>query len=123
MMGHTGPLGWKLASPLAFGDSRSHPALQLADVVASTTVAILSRSFPAELASIMSSIDRHRMIDCILPELERVDPVKKQPMVSSLILYDLAQRAARQSDPYDGLAQMYALAETAFDQGKFGPKR
>src|ERR1700731_3885283 len=30
------PLGWKLLEPVAFVDSRNHPAVQLADVIAST---------------------------------------------------------------------------------------
>lgn len=120
--GKTG-LGWKLAAPVVFGDSRSHPAIQLADIVAGTAATILTRRFPPELMPLAHSIDRHRMLDCILPEFERVDPTKKGPLVSSLILYELAQRASRRADPLSGLAEMYALAEAAFDKGHFGSHR
>ena len=122
MLGHKGGPGWKSIAPVSFGDSRNHPALQLADVIAGTATSVLAKGMPDQLRPIIESIDRHRMLDCILPELERVDPTKKTPMVNSLILYDLAQRAVRQSDPLAGLAEMYALAEAAFDRGAFAPR-
>jgi hypothetical protein len=36
MRGNQEPLGWRLLEPVAFVDSRNHPAIQIADVVAGT---------------------------------------------------------------------------------------
>lgn len=119
VMGHDGPLGWQLAEPMAFMDSRDHPAIQLADVIASTTVGLAARGFPGEFAEIAASIDRHRLRDCILPDFDRLDLTKRGVAVNWLVLYDLAKRALRQADPYEGLAQLYWTAEVSFARGDF----
>lgn len=51
---HEGPLGWRLAVPISLVDSRDHPAVQLADVIAGTTVACLVKVFQKDLRKLQN---------------------------------------------------------------------
>ena len=128
--GHTGSLGWKLSRPIAFCDSRSHPAVQLADVIAGTGVALASYALPKGPGVIVESMLRHALADSILPDMDIVDPSTRPAAVNALILFDLAKRAERGGDPYFGLAEMYRQAEISWVKGDYslsarppGPQR
>ncbi len=115
--GHKGPLGWKLAEPIAFVDSRNHPAIQLADIIAGAAIAVIANDFPPELKDIGQSIARHLLPDSILPDMDLVNPKNRSAMVNSVILYGLATRAQEHSDPYENLAELYRAAEVAWVRG------
>ncbi len=53
------------------------------------------------------------------PDMDYVDPAQRSPAVNVLIAYDLAKRAERQADPYEGLAEMYRFAEIACVKGDY----
>ena len=113
------PLGWKLAEPIAFVDSRDHPAIQLADVVAGVfTVALFTKGLPGEDA-IVDSISRHGHPHSILPDMDIIDPANRSAAVNALILYDLAKRAERHGDPYENLEAMYRMAEVSWVRGDY----
>ena len=112
------PLGWKLLEPVAFVDSRDHPAVQLADVVAGTAVALFTNGLP-ERDAIAESIGRHGHSHSILPDMEVVDPATRSAAVNALMVYDLAKRAERHGDPYENLEAMYRLAEVSWAKGDF----
>jgi hypothetical protein len=112
------PLGWKLLEPVAFVDSRDHPAIQLADIVAGTTATLFANGLPG-CDVIVESISRHGHPHSILPDMEVIDPTTRAAAVNALILYDLAKRAERQGDPYENLAAMYHLAEVSWVKGEF----
>jgi hypothetical protein len=112
------PLGWKLLEPVAFGDSRNHPAIQLADVIAGTTAVLLSDGLPG-CDAIAESIGRHGHAHSILPDMDIIDPANRSAAVSALILYDLAKRAERHGDPYENLEAMYHFAEVSWAKGEY----
>jgi hypothetical protein len=113
------PLGWKLLEPVAFVDSRNHPAVQLADVVAGTAVAFFSNGLPPGCEAIVDSIARHGHDHSILPDMDIIDPKTRSAAVNALILYDLAKRAERHGDPYENLEAMYHFAEVSWTKGDF----
>lgn len=112
------PLGWKLLEPVAFVDSRDHPAVQLADVVAGTAVALFTNGLPG-CDVIVDSISRHGHPHSILPDREVIDPATRAAAVNALMVYDLAKRAERHGDPYENLEAMFHLAEVSWAKGDF----
>ncbi len=114
-------LGWRLLEPIAFVDSRNHPAVQLADVIAGTLVAIAANDFPPEFRPVAEMISRHVHPHSIMPDMEVVDPSNRSAAVNALIVYDLAKRAERHGNPYEGLTEMYRQAELAWVRGEFKP--
>jgi hypothetical protein len=110
------PLGWKLLEPVAFVDSRDHPAIQLADVVGGTTAALFTNGLPG-CDAIVESIRRHVHPHSILPDMDVIDLKNRAAAVNALIAYDLAKRAERHGDPYENLEAMYHLAEVSWAKG------
>lgn len=121
VMGYEGPLGWRLAEPVAFVDSRAHPAVQLADVVVGTAVWLFSNECPVGFQPTAEKVQKHMLRDSVLPDFEVLDLKQRQPAVNWLILYDLALRAERGADPYENLEEMYLAAEVSWVQGEFKP--
>ncbi len=116
---HDGSLGWRLAEPVSFVDSRDHPAVQLADVIAGTAVACLTKGIPNGFEETAERI-KHRMLkDTILPDFDIIDFKKRAPAINSVVLYGLAQRAERGDDPHQNLAEIYQLAEASWDRKPF----
>jgi Protein of unknown function (DUF3800) len=119
IMGNTDRLGWKLAKPILFADSRNHPAIQIADIIGGIAVHAFSSGFPSDLVDLSSIIKSSMMRDSIFPDKEVIDLKQRGPAVNYLALYDLAKRAEVVSDPYQGLAEFYRLAEIGWVQGNF----
>jgi hypothetical protein len=116
---HGGSLGWRLAEPVSFVDSRNHPAVQLADVIAGTTVACLVKGVPKGLEETVERIQHHMLKDTILPDFDVIDFKKRAPAINSIVLYGLAQRAERGDDPCHNLEQIYRAAEMSWDRNPF----
>lgn len=119
IMGYTDPLGWRLVDPVTFVDSRNHPAIQLADMIAGAAVTGLVTGIPEGFDGVMESIQRHMLRDTILPDFDIIDLKQRSSAVNYLVLYDLALRAERKADPYTNLAEMYHAAEVSWAQGDF----
>ena len=117
--GNREPLGWKLLEPIAFANSRDHPAIQLADVVAGTAVALFSDRLPPGCDAIVNSIARHGHPHSILPDMDVIDLKNRSAAVNALIAYDLAKRAERHGDPYENLEAMYHFAEVSWASGDY----
>jgi hypothetical protein len=113
------PLGWKLLEPIAFVDSRNHPAVQLADVIAGTAVALFANGIFDGCESIVESIGRHGHDHSILPDMDIINPENRSAAVNALILYDLAKRAERHGDPCENLEAMYHVAEVSWARGDY----
>ena len=90
--GHS-DIGWELAAPIEFVDSRAHPSVQLADVLAGTTAFGFANGLPEGMEKIGEMMHQHMLRDSIFPDFERVD-LKKDPVkVHYAILYELAVTA------------------------------
>jgi len=114
-----GRFGWRLLEPIAFVDSREHPAIQLADVIAGTMITIAASDVSPEFQTIGEMIMRHVHLHSIIPDMEIIDPSTRSAAVNALIVYDLAKRAERHGDPYENLTEMYHQAELSWVRGDF----
>lgn len=113
------PVGFNLERPVELVDSRAHPSVQLADLVAGTLLFIVARGAPDGFEKVSESLQRHCLPDSIMPDYEVINLEERGPSVNYAILYDLAKRAENQSDPHAGLAEMYHYAEAFYDSGGF----
>jgi Protein of unknown function (DUF3800) len=117
--GNTEQLGWKLVHPVEFVESKHHPAIQIADVIAGTAVATIAQTLPQGNEAIAESIARHGMAESILPDFDIVNPANREAAVNALILYGLATRAERYANPYESLPALYHAAEVAWARGDY----
>lgn len=121
IIGHPGNLGWTLSEPIAFVDSQLHPAIQIADMIAGTTVLIFSNDFSENFKPIADKIMPMMLEDSILPNPDVLDLRQQRTAVNWLMLYDLAERAKKGDDPYINLEEMYDIAENMWEKGEFRP--
>jgi hypothetical protein len=119
LIGFKDRLGWKLAEPITFVDSRNYPAIQLADVIAGTMVSCLVNGVPDGFQDTVKRIKAGMLRDSIFPNYEFIDLRQRGPAINYFMLYDLAQRAESGKDPYVDLAAMYHLAEVSWAKGDF----
>lgn len=113
-------LGWRLAEPIGFADSRNHPSLQLADLVAGAGTNCLRGDVEGRgLAEITEALAPHQHPHSIMPDFSVVRPETRQAAVNWLILFGLGQCAEEGADPYFMLPELYAEAERGWDRGDF----
>jgi Protein of unknown function (DUF3800) len=114
---YTGSLGWRLKRPVEFGDSKDHPALELADVIAGAAAFAIRRDIAktGDIAKLRGALHEHVLPQCILPDFAMFDPNNKQAAVNTSILYRLAQKAERGLDLRVGLEEDYLVAEQAWE--------
>ena len=94
---------FNLAEPLHFLDSKAHPGIQLADVVA--TAFTFALRYPQKKTS---SIWRE-MLDpvvsefSIFPDAELLDLKDEAPFVNRLVLHELVERSLQKADLFEGM--------------------
>jgi hypothetical protein len=88
-------------------------------VIASTAVALFTNRLPPACDAIVDRIARHGHDHSILPDFEVINPANRSAAVNALMLYDLAKRAERHSNPYENLQAMYHLAEVSWARGDY----
>lgn len=115
-MGRDDPFGWTLARPIEFVDSKHHPAVQLADVLAGFAMAGFSAAMPADLVDVSTIADDAMLRDSIFPDMDVIDLSRREAAVNFLALYDLAKRAETRAHPTAGLAQLYQTAEISWER-------
>ena len=86
------PLGWRPERPVAFVDSRDHPAMQLADIIAGAAVSGFTNEWPPGWEPIAEDIAKHVHPHSILPDFDFIDIRNREASVNALILYDLAKK-------------------------------
>lgn len=84
---------WELAKPLEFVDSRTHPSIQLADILASTAVYCFSKGLPDGMETTVEIIHRGKLPASIFPDYERVDLENDTVIIHYAVLYELAMTA------------------------------
>lgn len=112
------PLGWELARPITFDDSRAHPSIQLADVLASTTAFGFSKGLPPEMKTEAQILDAGMLRDSIFPDFDLVRLDTGPVAVNYAVLYELALTAEGRGTgaPID---VYWGIAEEGVKQGKF----
>jgi hypothetical protein len=116
--GSTQEFGWKYASRPSFVDSRDHPAIQLADVIAGAANFVAGGHMRGE-SRLGSLILNHGLRHCIVPDAAIVDPGTREAAVNAAMLYRLAWKAEQRLDPHDNLEQEYKYAEAQWDSGAY----
>lgn len=86
-------LGWDFAEPLQFVDSRAHPSVQIADILASTSVYIYSRGLPEGMEETGRKLEAGMLRDSIFPDYDRVDLKNDAVKLNYAVLYELAETA------------------------------
>ena len=89
-------LGWRFDRPLQFVDSRAHPSVQLADILASTVVHIYSNGIPSGMEGAIKILESGMLPDSIFPDYNKVELDRPEVMVNYAVLYELAAAAENQ---------------------------
>lgn len=118
MLGFKEPLGWRMNGPIEFVDSRNHPAVQLADVIAGAAIICLRDGASEDFLSTTELLEKHMLKDSIMPDFDLVDLNRAGPAVNYAILYHLAMSADLGLDPNINLHEVYSTAEAAWLKGK-----
>lgn len=112
-----GPLGWEMSEPIKFADSRAHPSVQLADILASTVVYCHTNGVPAGFESTAHLLDKGMLKDSIFPDLERVQLENDRVKVHYAVLYELVARAEGGGTDIS-VANYFKLVEQAIASGE-----
>ena len=108
-------MGWTYARPPQFVDSKHHPSVQLADIVAGAS--LLAMQPGTADPAIRSLVVAHALDESIVPRSDCVDPTSREASVNAAILYRLAWKAQQGLNPYVGLKEDYEFAEASWDTG------
>lgn len=111
---------WKLERPIEFVDSRTHPSVQLADILASTTVQAFARGVPDDFRDTASILDSAMLQDSIFPDFDRVRLERPEVQVNYAVLFELT-KTAEESGTGLPLETYFALVEDSIAAGN-GPK-
>lgn len=101
-----------------FEDPRTHASIQLADIVASSTVFCHSRGCPEDFNESAKILDAGMLGDSIFLNFDHVDLKNKRTQLNYAVLFELAETA-------DGrgmgapIELFYDLTEKAILEGKF----
>lgn len=112
--------GFELDGEIVFGDSRNHPALQIADIVAGAAKYCLLNGDDPKLSEIRRLLFNHIHEHTILPDFEYVELGTKAVDVNWLVLMELGERANNAQNPAAGLEEFYAAAEASWTPQQLG---
>jgi hypothetical protein len=104
-------LTWNMAKPISFVSSLEHAAVQLADLVAGTAVAVAASQGDETYHQLAEAIQPHLSEECILPDFDIIDLAGDEAPVNMFVLEELANRADRGMDPLVGMEEVYAVAK------------
>lgn len=116
LFGHE-DLGWEFEIPLEFVDSRAHPSVQLADILASTAVYCYSHGLPSGMEATGEILDAGMLPDSIFPYFDRVDLGRKDVLVQYAVLFELAQTVEGRGTGVP-IEAYYELAEQGVASGE-----
>ncbi|TRB04275.1 DUF3800 domain-containing protein [Agrobacterium tumefaciens] len=108
--GRQRPMTWNMSRPISFASSLSIPAIQIADVVAGVSAAVVAHADDPELACFFPVIQAHLGEECILPDMSIIDLDGDNAPVNLVVLQELARRAENWEDPLEGMGYFYELA-------------
>lgn len=109
-------LTWNMAKPITFVSSSDHSAVQLADLIAGTAVAVGANQGDESYRELAEAIQPHLSEECILPDFDFIDLSGDEAPVNMLVLEELADRADRGMDPLLGMENVYAVAKATLPE-------
>ncbi|WP_206777820.1 DUF3800 domain-containing protein [Leisingera methylohalidivorans] len=110
-------LGWDFAKPLEFVDSRAHPSVQIADILASTTVFVYSSGLPKGLEATGEIMDRGMLQDSIFPDYDLVKLESDNAKIDYAVLYELAATAEGRGTGVS-IEEYYQIVEKGVSSGE-----
>ncbi len=102
---------FNLTEPVQFKDSKKSAGIQLADIVASSSVYALKN----EDMDILDILHEGTIKGSMFPNLEHAKLNQKQPFQNFCVLQELAKRARNKSDPFLGMPEYYEIASALYD--------
>jgi hypothetical protein len=112
--GRTIPLTFNLKKPIELVKSVDHPGVQLADVVAGVAAFILRNPGDSDSEKWQTLYNGRIAPDSMFPDSSHVDLNRKEPCINGAVLFELAQRAKKGTDPLGGMAAFYSAAEATY---------
>lgn len=109
-------LTWNMAKPISFVSSSDHAAVQLADLIAGTAIAVAANQGDENYRRLAEAIQPHFSEECILPDFDIIDLAGDEAPVNLLVLEELADRADRGMDPLLGMEAVYAVAKATLPE-------
>jgi hypothetical protein len=120
-LGKDRPYSFNLTRLPQFVNSKDHPGIQLADVIASALANALQAKFQTQTTpQAQEWIDTARpaiLTDCILPDITQADPRSKGGFLGAIILRELVERSLKKEDLFDGIPEL--IQQTALDYPKY----
>ena len=105
---------FNLVRPIQLVDSKKHPGIQVADLLASS-VAYVFRE-PNHRESRIRELNLSQLdILPLAPDGDHIDLNKKEVVLNAMLLHELHDRALRASDPVDKIQYSYARFEAALE--------
>ena len=109
MFGKERPYSFNLTKVPSFVNSKDHPGIQRADVIASALAKALQNKIRTEqdkdgqawlATSLPATLD-----DCILPDMASADPHEREAFVNSALLMEVVDRSLRKENLFDGIQE------------------
>jgi hypothetical protein len=105
-----------------FVNSKDHPGVQLADVIASALASAFQarwrdQSTP-ELDAWVTTARPSILPDCILPDLRHANPQTQEGFVGAMLLRELVQRSLHQEDLFGGIPEFIEYAVESYPEYK-----
>lgn len=115
-------VGFDLARPIGFRESRDSPALQIADLIAGAAGACGSgRTAKRGLEQHLELVDKHLNPDAMLPDFSVVRASERDAMINWAVLSRLGDGAGAGVNPHFLLHSAYAEADRAWARGELRP--
>lgn len=111
------PLGWELSEPIKFADSRAHPSVQIADILASTVIHCHTNGMPEGFETTANFLDSGMLKDSIFPDLERVELKNDSVKVHYAVLSELVA-LAEDGGANISIRTLFELTEQAIASGE-----
>lgn len=102
---------FNLKERVSFQESHLSSGIQLADILASTSVYAIKEND----TELLPMVDDGKIYESVFPTPENVDLSKKQPFLNGIVLHELAERARGGLDPLRYMEEYYELINEQYD--------
>jgi hypothetical protein len=106
---------FNLARPVELVDSRLHPGIQIADVLAATVAWSLRQKKSRDARRWFKALAPSYCDTCILPHESHIDLSKREPFINAVVLQELVERSVRREDLCRGMAEFIVTANAAYN--------
>ena len=105
---------FNLARPIELVDSRQHPGIQIADVLAAAVAWTLREKKSREARRWFKALSPCFSETSIIPDESHVDLTKREPFINAVVLQELVERSARGENLCRGMPEFIVTANAAY---------